>query len=563
MIGFTTQPTHSQSDSTAAGKAYLEIGLNYLNNQDLDSARIYFEKALPIARQQADTELLGDLCIRLGQVYRRRGDPMKANNLITEAIAQYENKFGSSHTKIAAGYNDLSIVQNSLGDIEASGKSLIKALSIREKLLGRRSIEYGMVLNNLALHYLEMDQLDQAIKAAKETVQIFARAEYPDQRFHVSSYNTLAKALDRAGKLREAEENYLKAIELHEKYFPGNSRIRFYLLDLGRNAMAQGEYQEAVVHFHHAMSATIAYIDPDSINQNPLSDDPSNYLSLRSLCLLKGSALHKLYSQSRDTTDLLKAIALYNLADLFATKNRVEVQYQRSREAFSRQNLSLYEGAILAHIDMWEETGREEFLEKSFLLNEKSKSLTLLQNLLDANALRTSGIPPLILQQEERLQDSLALLRNALQAEKDPANIESLKTEIRRLDLRYEEFKKSLEKNYVQYYQSKYNFKFKTLKEIQRQLQSDQSIMEFFVGDDYLFVYTINSESFRCHKAVKSDSLTLFISGLIESLRRFDPSLPLGSEETQEALDIYTDLASKLYQLIWMPFAEDLKKEVM
>ena len=547
-------------------KLFLEMGLQHLNNQNLDSARFYFETALPMAKLQSNAELEGDISIRLAQVHRRRGDPQKARNLITEAISHYQDKFGESHTKIAAGYNDLSIVQKSLGEIEASGSSLNKALFIREKLLGRRSNEYGMVLNNIALHYMEVGQLEKAILAAKETVSIFEQITKPDRRFHVSSYNTLAKVYERAGDLIAAQKNYQKTVDLHIKYFPGNSRIRFYYLDLGRNAMTRGKYQDAVKYFHLAMSAALPGIDANNLDQKPSKDDPSNYLSLRSLCLLKATALHKLYHETKDTGNLSKALELYDLADFFATKNRVEVQYKKSREAFSRQNLALYEGAILAYLEKWEVTGIQGFLEASFLLNEKSKSLTLLQNLLDAHAMDNSGIPASVKRQEALIQDSIARLRNDLRQAHNQmgiSDLQSIRSQIVSLDFKYEEFKRTLERNYPRYYQSKYDFEFKTLGEIQQQLNPEQSVIEYFVGDEHLIVFTINSESIKAQKMIKPDSVRQYITGLVESLRNFNTTIPLNHNFNVRSVGDYTKYATKLFDMLWKPYQGDMKNEVM
>jgi CHAT domain-containing protein len=557
---------HHNLEVSHGAALYLEIGNHYFTKELYDSCTIYSERALPLAKALTDEVLIGDICLLWGKALRRIGDSQKALNLIREGIIYYEKNLGPLHTKIASAYNDLSLIQELLGDQMGSGNSLSKALKIRENLYGRNSNEYGTVLNNTALHFLEQGQLDRAFVLAQETVSIFENNTQRDKRFHVASYNTLAQVYERKGDLLAAQKNYQRAVDLHEKYFPGHPRVRFYYLDLGRNAIERKEYRQAVYFFHQAMSASIIGIDKNDINQNPDREDPSNYLSLRSLCLLKGSAWHKLYSQTKDTADLSKAIYLYDLADYFATKNRVEVQYKKSREAFSKLNLSLYEGAILACINMWEETGNLQYLRKSFLLTEKSKSLTLLQNLLDASAMQTSDLPINILDQEKVLQDSLLDLRGQLIKFRnmgDSSGLARIGSHIFDLDIKYEDFKKSLERDFPKYYQSKYNFQFRSPDEIQKALSPAQSMIEYFVGEENIFIYTINSDRFQCHRVARPDSLHIWVLGLLSSLQSFNIALPRSAKENVNAVTAYIKVATSLYKLLWQPYGDHLRKEVV
>jgi CHAT domain-containing protein/tetratricopeptide (TPR) repeat protein len=545
---------------------YYEIGNHYFNRELFDSCTTFLEMALPLAKPKGHEVLAGDICLLWGKALRRIGDSQKALNLIKEGIVFYEKDLGQVHTKIASAYNDLSLIQELMGDQIGSGNSLSKALKIRENLFGRNSNEYGTVLNNTSLHFLEQGQLERAFELAKQTVSIFENNPKPDKRFHVASYNSLAQAYEKKGDLLAAQKNYQRAVDLHEKYFPGNPRVRFYFLDLGRNAIERKEYREAVYFFHQAMSASIPGIDKNDIDQNPDREDPSNYLSLRSLCLLKGSAWHKVYAQTKDTVALSKAIYLYELADFFATKNRVEVQYQKSREAFSKQNLSLYEGAILACVNMWEETGQVQYLKKSFLLNEKSKSLTLLQNLLDASAMHTSGLPTAILDQEKVFQDSLLQLRGQLIESRnvgDSLDMVRIGSHIFDLDIKYEDFKKALERDFPKYYQSKYNYQFKSPDEIQAALSPEQSLVEYFVGEQNIFIYTINNDHFQCYRVARPDSLQTWVLGLLASLQSFDISLPGSGKENVRAVKDYIHMAGNLYQLLWQSCSDQLRREVV
>ncbi|MCB0687919.1 MAG: CHAT domain-containing protein, partial [Saprospiraceae bacterium] len=559
-----------RSDSTIeknfGASVYQLIGNYYFDHEQYDSCNTYMQWALGELSTKVTQEMEGDVCLFWARSLRRIGDLQKAINLINRAVSVYVKVLGANHTKVATGYNDLAIVQNLYGDLVGSGNSFSRALKIRENLFGRHTNEFATVLNNATLYYLEINQYERALSYAKETIGVFETIQNPDKRFHVASYNTLAKVYETMGELELAKLNFQKSISLHQKYFPGNARIRFYYIDLGKNAMLRKNYQEALTNFHLAMSMAIPGIDADSLSQNPSSQDPSNYLTLKTLCLLKARAYHEDYHQSGDTSQLSEAINLYHLADVFATKNRTEVQYQKSRIAFSKKNVDLYENAIQAYLEMWQQSGKEKYLESAFILSEKSKSLTLLEDLLEVNALLSSNLPEHVLRQEKNIQDSLLYYREklieAIQKD-DKSEQDRIKGTIFNLDLQFDEFKKNIENNFPDFYKSKYGFDFLSPRAIQKDLKADHTLIEYFVGEQNVFAFVATPTKIDCQILDKPDSLDIWVTGLLNSLQSFDFSKPVSDSFNLIKTERYINSANNLYQLLWSPFMEDLTKCVV
>ncbi|MCB0667815.1 MAG: CHAT domain-containing protein [Saprospiraceae bacterium] len=548
-----------------AYQVYQQKGIYFYETDQFDSCNFYQELALQAMPGGNNLEVEGDLYLQWAKSLRRMGDLQKAINLNKQAINAYTQVLGSNDTKVATGYNDLAIVQNLIGQTEESGNNFSTALKIRERLFGRHTNEYASVLNNATLYYLELGRLDRALRYARETISIFESIKNPDQRFQVASYNTLAKVYTSMGDLNLAKINFQKAVDLHQRYFPDNSRIRFYYLDLGRNAMQRKKYDEAIIYFHQAMSAAIPGIDPSDVYQNPAKQDPSNYLSLKTLCLLKAQAFHQLYQQDLDTATLSQALSLYELADYYATKNRTEVQYQKSRMAFSRQNITLYEGAILANLQMWKETENPFFFNRAFVLSEKSKSLTLLEDLLEANALKTSNLPLEILSREKELQDSISHYRSQLindLIKKDSVNRDAHQIKILELDLKFEDFKKDIEKEYPEFYRTKYDLNFLSPATVRGKLKENESLVEYFVGQENIFVFIINDHISNGYIVPKPDSFEVWITGLLHHLETYDFSQPQQDSLNAFKIRRYCEYSYTLYNLIWRPFLTEVKEKV-
>ncbi len=541
---------HSIRDSLAASLSLL-AGDYYQNTERYDSADIFYDRALQAGAMLPDT-LKAAIYYRWGHTQRRMGDYQKAVNLIQEGISYYVSAFGPVNTLVAAGYNNLAIYQRALGLYEQSGGNYGKALEIREKLFGTQSNEYARVLNNASTHFLQSGNMEESLKYAIQTVKIFESLDQPDRRFQVASYNTLADVYSQLGDLENARVNFAKAVELHQQYFPDNPRVRFYYLDLGRNAMSRQSYREALAYFHLAMETIVDEIDPEDVWQDPQRTDPNNYRSLKSLTSLKASAWKGLFEQEKDTLYLQQAIKLYELADFFATKNRTESSYQKSRVRFSQENLPVYEGCIDAYIQLYSINGSQQALQRAFMLAEKSKSLTLLEDLLEVNAMRGSDLPLHIQEKEKLLQDSLAAIRTLIIS--GPDSLREHFDQIRiHIELEYDRFKNQLENEYSRYYTSKYDFHFQSIPEIQENLDPDQMLLEYFVGEKQIFLFHITESDQEVYRIPRPDDLSKKIARLGMALRGYDISKPLEDSLNAAEIVAYVENATSLYHVLLDP----------
>ncbi len=547
QAGLRLVSEHSIQDSLDASISLL-AGDYYQSTEKYDSASIYYDRAINRGKMLPDT-LKAAIYYRWGHTERRRGDYQKAINLIQQGIGYYLSAYGDIHTLVAAGYNNLAIYQRALGLQEESGKNYEKALAIREKLFGTRSNEYARVLNNASTHYLQSGEKEEALRYAIKTVNIFESLEDPDKRFLVASYNTLADVYTQMGDLENARIHFEKAVLLHKQYFPESPRVRFYYLDLGRNAMSRQSYKEALTCFHLALETLVHNIDPEDVWQDPDRSDPNNYRSLKSLTALKASAWKGLYERENDTSYLHQAIKLYELADYFATKNRTESSYQKSRVQFSHENLPVYEGCIDAYVQLYMMSGNQEALQRAFMLTEKSKSLTLLEDLLEVNALRGSDLPSHVQEREKLLQDSLAAIRTRIISGPDSIRQQLDQARIR-IELEYDRFKHQLENEYPRYFAAKYDFHFQSIPEIQENLEPEQVLLEYFVGENQIFLFHITETEQDVYRIPRPDDLSKRIARLGSALRAYDISRP--SEDSLNAKEVlaYIENATFLYDLL-------------
>ena len=543
------------------------LGMAYQEDEKFDSSLLYFEKALTLGKSGNRLAACGEICLDWAGSLRRIGDNEKAIQLTKLALDFFERTFGPIHTEVARCYNNIAVYLNDQGLHDQAEPYLNQALRIRTALYGRESNEYASILNNTAKTYLNLNKPIKAKNLIIETISILENLENPNPTFHVASYNTLAEVYDAMNNLEEAKVHYEKAVSLFEGYFPENKRVRFYYLDLANNARRRSNYGEALSYIQKTLGVAIPGVNPNDIYSNPALDDPSNYQTLQYLLQTKAMIWYQYYQQeTNDTSDLKISIELYEMADYFASKNRTETRYQKTRETFSRRNLSIYEGGIEACFEMFTASSNSIYAEKAFHLMEKSKSLSLLESLLEANALHQSGLPSQLLEQERNFQDSIRYYRTQIMKVRNSGSdrLEQILTKRKiNLDLQFDLFKRKLEKEFPAFYQSKYSHSFVNLHQLQNVLDSDQSVLEYFAGNKNIFILHISDKTFRFYRESKPEGFNLLVKDLNQSIRDYDPVSSLEDSSNHQAITAYIQSASALYTILIDPVKSELGKQVI
>jgi tetratricopeptide (TPR) repeat protein len=80
----------------------------------------------------------------------------------------------------------------------------LRALSIKEKLLGPQHPDVAMTLNNLAVLYKTQQRYDEAENFYRRALSIFERALDPTHQKVITALMNLARLLQKVGRSREA-----------------------------------------------------------------------------------------------------------------------------------------------------------------------------------------------------------------------------------------------------------------------------------------------------------------------------------------------------------------------
>ncbi len=173
-----------------------------------------------------------------------------------------------------------------------------------------------------------------------------------------------------------------------------------------------------------------------------------------------------------------------------------------------------------------------------------------------ARARRFAGIPETLHQEEQRFRFALTNLQDSLQAQADPSQQQARYQRFAALRHEYAALVQQFEKEYPAYYRLKYDVSVLDLNTAQQNLlQPGEAILEYFLGDEHLYLLDIRANACSFHQLERGPDLEQRIQALREGIYGYYTS----PETLQEAdygrlAQQYTEQAYALYQICFAPY---------
>ncbi|MEA1983261.1 MAG: tetratricopeptide repeat protein, partial [Campylobacterota bacterium] len=191
--------------------------------QDLDIKNISEESIEALHEAFYHKECLGDINVlddwydKLYHIFKQAAKYKILLELSIKLNKLHETSLGEEHPSTAAGYHNLAVLYEAMGN-HLEALSLYKqALAINEKVLGEEHPDTATIYNNLAVLYMDMGKLEEALPLCKKALAINEKVlgkEHPDTAM---SYNNYANLYLSMGNSAEALPLYKKALEINKK----------------------------------------------------------------------------------------------------------------------------------------------------------------------------------------------------------------------------------------------------------------------------------------------------------------------------------------------------------
>jgi tetratricopeptide (TPR) repeat protein len=262
------------AQSLALAEAYRLLGEAYLNKSNNERALYYLDKALDIynTRRPADA-LLAQCYNTIGLAHWSEGNTFLALDFLEKSTRLQAGAAGSSAE--AASFNDLGLVQQSLGNYEEALASYQKALTVYKGLYGKKHPKIAIAYTNVGIVLRSqgetLDALEYLEQAKAIWQELYGLRQHPGEAFVLSN---MAQCHSEMRQYGEALLLMREALEIYMKNSQGKNPELANIYNLMAGIYTKtGEYELALAHSQKALIANAPNFSNEDIARNPTSRD--------------------------------------------------------------------------------------------------------------------------------------------------------------------------------------------------------------------------------------------------------------------------------------------------
>ena len=169
-----------------------------------------------------------------------------------------------NNIKIAILYDSLSVCNVYLGNIEKAQKYNKLAINIFDEQFGKRNIDTGISYLNMGVTFLEIEEYDKAYEYLQLSNTILQDTIGNCNDNIATVYNNIANCLENMGKVAEAEEYYIKSIDIYNSLNTNSLNVFRTYFNYAICLMKQEKYEDATKFIDKAYAIAPLFLDEDS-----------------------------------------------------------------------------------------------------------------------------------------------------------------------------------------------------------------------------------------------------------------------------------------------------------
>lgn len=396
--------------------------------------------------------------------------------------------------------------------------------------------------NDIAQLYLETNQPDSALLYLNESLQYHIE----DDPFYPTTYLNIAKAYTQKGDYDKAEEYIDKALkDTQNRYGNKHYKTAEVHLEKGNIYRKKQDLKEALKHYQKSIISLVDRYNDTSIQSLPANTDVNNKRELLLALQAKANTFHALWLQDENIKNLKHANAHIQLTINLMDDMRREYSSEEARRFLVDQNYPVFEKGIEINRQLYLQTNDKNYLTEAFRMAEKSKSLSLLDALKNADAQQFANIPENTLEQERQLRVQMNHLKGKIsklkKETKNEASLRDLQNELFEQQQQYDDFVASLETEYPDYHELKYGQSIAGVDDIRRDMLTEDAVfVEYFMGDEQLYTFFITQDNIHVFSTKNTEQIQTNIATLRQAIKdKNDPSY------VQTAHFLYQNLLEK------------------
>ncbi|MCA9750271.1 MAG: tetratricopeptide repeat protein, partial [Romboutsia sp.] len=356
------------------------------------------------------------------------------------------------------------------------------------------------VLNNLGAFYFRLKNYDDS-KLLFEQVVNFKEIMKENRALHAIALHNLAVIHFFTGNPSISNKLVTKSIKLKSNIAqPSIYFFNDYKL-LAEIDLSENKFKVALKNILSGINTASykKYSHPDAIID--LNKIIIHY-ELIDVFYIRGQIYKKLYVKTNEVNNIVLSFenykTIYNLFDhLRKIYNGHDI-----KEIFSINIYHIISEAVNVVYDLYSLTGKK--IDSVLTFIEKSKGMILLEELSDSDAKKISKIPKNLLSKEQNIKSQIAFYQKKIYCGLKPKEKIEYEDKLFEAKQSLDDLISKFEKDYKDYYDLKYNFKTVTPKEIQDRLSEEDTVLEYFLGEEYIYLFIITSAITEVKRIPKS-----------------------------------------------------------
>ncbi len=509
--------------------------------------------------------------IQIGRVYKsltacagRMDDYESSINYGLQALDIYTRTYGEYHSETAKIYNNLGVTYENFEDYEKALAYQTHSLQIKKQTLGDNNKSVAAALENVGVVKRAMSQYAESVTILESALAMKLQNNCAPPEI-LRTYNNLARSYLLNKNVTKSKIIAKKMLSL--SVASSNKKDTWTGIAYQRLSdiyVQQNNYKQGLEKINLSLMA----FDFDETNIN--SAVQLSLLDILNSLESKSKIITKLYQQSNSISDLISLENVTNQMITLLELVRENIDSEASKELKLTQNYNMYEAAFDIEWQLYQKTKDKKYIKSAFIISERAKNISYLESLTHERAEFSANIPSEILENEKKIQNSIATLEDdifQLKSATSASEIDKskqLKKSLIEENHKLKDLLQSVEKNYPQYYQVKYNKEFCQIDDIQSNyLKNNQSLVEYFSSKNSLFAFVISRDTFTLYLLSNRVDIDKKIIGLIENIRKFPKIYVTNNADTllKNKTDFITE-SFALYNLLVQPFAKELKEKI-
>lgn len=543
------------------------LGYAYSGWSNYTLANDYFQKAYALADSMNAALAKGTYLGNIGVVYKKWGNFTKALDYLNQALAQ-DKKIGNARGVVRHYTNQANI-------LEIRGDYL-KALNLHKKTLvlsdsiGTRNYS-AVVLGNIGVIYNSIGDLDQALFYFEKALKL--SREIPAKEHIAANLAHIGTVYDKLGKDAEALKKFNESLKAAEAIGNNEQQVTA-LTSIGAIQARQKKYLMALQQYNHALrlAKNIGNKNQEGrlyLNMGKL------YLEKEDVSLAQSHFRQALaMGQKMNAFDLMyeslgglaaaaekqkrydEALEHYGQAIDKIESVRERLKIESFKTQFVEDKLEIYESVITLLIRL----GR---FEEAYDYLQRFRSRSFLEMLSPERIDFAEGIAPKRFARyrfwEQKLRevyDRLGLEYGKGDGKRNDKTIAALNDSLQRIQQAHEKISDEILLHHPRYAKTVGIKQPLGLLAIQQQvLQPGQTLVEYFVGPEFVAAYVIEARTFHCEVLkVKREELENGVS----KIRAPFQQVKEGSIRNLADIGFDLKLAQQLYERLFQPIEKHL-----